>query len=81
MATPDVDAVTTWLDLTGLVLVAAGVGACAWLLLGWPALGVGGMALLAGSRLIHWQAYPKRAPKWWRRIQRTAATDGTGGGT
>lgn len=76
MAAPDADAVTTWLDLAGLVLVAAGLGAAAWLLLGWPALAVGGLVLLAGSRLIHWQVYPTRAPKWWRRLQRGS----TGGG-
>lgn len=70
MAAPDADVVTTWLDIVGLVLVAAGLGAATWLLIGWAALGVGGVVLLAGSRLIHWQAHPQGAPKWWRRLQR-----------
>ncbi|MEV8395926.1 MULTISPECIES: hypothetical protein [unclassified Streptomyces] len=40
---------TTWLDVLGLVLVAAGAGAAAWPLIGWAGLAVAGVVVLAGS--------------------------------
>jgi hypothetical protein len=42
---------TTALDAGGLLLVAAGAGAGAYLLMGWAALAVSGVVLLAGSWL------------------------------
>lgn len=66
----DRDTVTTWLDLAALVLLAAGLAAAAWLLVGAPAVGVAGLVLGAGSRLIVWQTTPDRAPTWWRRLHR-----------
>lgn len=62
----DRELVTTWLDLGALVLVAAGLGAAVWLLVGWPAVGVAGLVLWAGARVIDWQGAPDRAPRWWR---------------
>ncbi|MBK3625927.1 hypothetical protein JHN59_13950 [Streptomyces sp. MBT49] len=45
--------ITTALDTTGLLLVAAGGGAAAyrWLAMGWAALAVSGALVLAGSWL------------------------------
>ena len=40
---------TTVLDLLGLLLVAAGVAAAAFLVIGWAALAVAGVVVLAGS--------------------------------
>jgi hypothetical protein len=42
---------TTALDVAGLLLVAAGAGAGAYLVLGWAALAVSGVVVLAGSAL------------------------------
>lgn len=42
---------TTALDVTGLLLVAAGVGAGAYLVMGWAALAVSGGVVLVGSAL------------------------------
>lgn len=42
---------TTALDVTGLLLVAAGAGAGAYLVMGWAALAVSGGVVLAGSAL------------------------------
>lgn len=42
---------TTALDVTGLLLVAAGVGAGAYLVVGWAALAVSGGVVLLGSAL------------------------------
>lgn len=63
----DRGAVTTWLDLVGLVLVAAGVGAAVWLVIGWSAVAVSGVVLLVGSRVAVWNSEPARAPRWWAR--------------
>ncbi|MFF6825042.1 hypothetical protein [Streptomyces longwoodensis] len=41
--------VTTALDTTGLLLVAAGAGAGVYRWLGWAALAVSGVVVLAGS--------------------------------
>jgi hypothetical protein len=62
------DLITTLLDLTGLVLLAAGLGFAAGLLLGWAALAVTGLVLLAGSRVIVWVSAPQAAPVWWRSL-------------
>lgn len=43
--------VTTLLDLLGLLLIAAGVAAGAWLVIGPAALAVAGAVVLAGSWL------------------------------
>ena len=53
--------VTTFLDVLGLLLLAAGVTAAAARLTGYgPALTAGGVVVLAGS---WWFAKPPRAPK------------------
>jgi hypothetical protein len=41
--------VTTLLDVLGLLLVAAGVGAAAFPVIGWACVGVSGVVVLAGS--------------------------------
>ncbi|MEV6124881.1 hypothetical protein AB0M23_30975 [Streptomyces sp. NPDC052077] len=43
--------ITTALDAAGLLLVAAGLGAGAYRVLGWAALAVSGAAVLGGSWL------------------------------
>ncbi|MFB7473990.1 hypothetical protein [Kitasatospora sp. NPDC056184] len=43
--------VTTLLDVLGLLLLAAGAAAAAWLLVGWACLAVAGAVVLAGSWL------------------------------
>ncbi|WP_274031483.1 hypothetical protein [Streptomyces sp. MMBL 11-1] len=40
---------TTWLDMLGLVLIAAGVAAGLHPLIGWASLAAGGAVVLAGS--------------------------------
>lgn len=42
---------TTLLDALGLLLLAAGIGAAAYLLISWAALAVAGVVVLAGSWL------------------------------
>jgi len=42
---------TTLLDILGLLLVAAGLGALAGIWIGWPALAVSGVVVLAGSQV------------------------------
>ncbi|MCX4752901.1 hypothetical protein [Kitasatospora purpeofusca] len=44
--------VTTLLDVLGLLLLAAGAAAAAWLLIGWTCLAVAGAVVLAGSWLV-----------------------------
>ena len=61
--------VTTLLDLAGLVLLAFGVGAALFPLIGWSGAAGSGLVLLAGSRVIVWIAAPGSAPKWWRRLR------------
>jgi hypothetical protein len=63
------DAVTSWLDLAGLVLLALGVGAGLLPLIGWAAIGAVGLVLLAGARVIDWLGQPTAAPAWWRRVR------------
>lgn len=46
------DLITTLLDLAALLLVAFGLTAAVWLLLGAPATVVGGLVLYGGARLI-----------------------------
>ncbi len=40
---------TTLLDFLGVLLVAAGVGAAFWLVMGWSALAIVGLVILAAS--------------------------------
>ncbi|WP_414943316.1 hypothetical protein [Amycolatopsis sp. cmx-11-32] len=63
------DLVTTLLDLAGLLLVAAGIGAALFPLIGWAALGPVGVLLLAGSRVAVWIGTPSAAPTWWKRLR------------
>ncbi|MGW3651891.1 hypothetical protein [Streptomyces sp. NPDC000878] len=50
---------TTALDIVGLLLVAAGSGAAAYQVMGWAALAVSGVVVLAGSGLAARQARQK----------------------
>lgn len=61
--------VTTLLDLVGLVALAVGLGFAAGYLIGWAAIAVAGVVLLAGSRVIVWLAVPSAAPSWWTRLR------------
>ncbi|ONF62287.1 hypothetical protein [Amycolatopsis keratiniphila] len=63
------DLVTTLLDLAGLLLVAAGIGAALFPLIGWATLGPVGVLLLAGSRVAVWIGTPAAAPVWWRKLR------------
>lgn len=45
------DRMTTALDVTGLLLLAAGAGAAAYRVMGWAALAVSGAMVLTGSWL------------------------------
>ncbi|MFD8581516.1 hypothetical protein ACFV2A_01365 [Streptomyces californicus] len=47
---------TTWLDMLGLVLIAAGAAAGLHPLIGWASLAVGGAVVLAGSAYAARQA-------------------------
>jgi len=40
---------TTLLDAIGVLLVAAGIGAAFWLVMGWAALAIVGLVILAAS--------------------------------
>lgn len=42
---------TTLLDVLGVLLVAAGLAAAAYLVIGWACLAVAGVVVLAGSQL------------------------------
>lgn len=53
--------ITTGLDTAGLLLVAAGAGAGAFRWLGWAALAVSGLVVLAGSWLAAGAGGPKRS--------------------
>jgi hypothetical protein len=57
------DLVTNLLDVLGLLLLAAGVGALAYRSIGWAALAVAGVVVLAGSAFADWQARPPRVSK------------------
>ncbi len=46
--------VTTALDVLGLMLIAAGAGLAAGVLVGWSALAVSGVVVLAGSQVAAW---------------------------
>ena len=48
--------VTTALDVLGLLLVAAGIGAWVSVWIGWAALSVSGVLVLAGSGFAAWSA-------------------------
>lgn len=52
--------VTDLLDVLGLLLLAAGVGALAYRFVGWPALAVAGVVVLAGSAFADWQTRPPK---------------------
>lgn len=47
------DLVTDLLDLVALLLVAAGLAAAAYLLIGWACLAVAGLVVGAGSQVAH----------------------------
>ncbi|MFJ8842948.1 hypothetical protein ACIRFF_08600 [Streptomyces cyaneofuscatus] len=47
---------TTWLDMLGLVLIAAGAAAGLHPLIGWASLAAGGAVVLAGSAYAARQA-------------------------
>lgn len=71
---------TTYLDLLGLHLVAAGAAAAAWPYISWAALAVAGLVILGGSQLAAYlasraqrppQPQPARRakhPRWWVRL-------------
>jgi formate hydrogenlyase subunit 3/multisubunit Na+/H+ antiporter MnhD subunit len=63
------DAVTTVLDTAALVLIAFGLAAAVFPLIGWACAAVAGGVLLAGVRVATWLAAPAKAPQWWRRLQ------------
>ncbi len=52
------DIITTLLDALGLLLVAAGAGAGAYELIGWPAAALSGAVVLGGSWLAARQGAP-----------------------
>lgn len=56
------DVVTTVLDVAGLLLVAAGAGAAVRPLIGWSALAVAGVVVLAGSQVAA-RGLPRRRRK------------------
>ncbi|MFD9706201.1 hypothetical protein [Lentzea sp. NPDC059081] len=61
--------ITTLLDLAALLLVAFGVAAAVFPLIGWAAAALGGLVLGAGSRAIVWIGEPSSAPAWWKRLR------------
>lgn len=63
------DWVTTLLDLAALLLVAFGVAAAVFPLIGWASAVFAGLVLGAGSRAIVWIAAPSSAPAWWKRLR------------
>jgi len=52
------EVLTTALDALGLLLLAAGVGALTYRWIGWAALAVAGIVVLAGSAVSGWQSRP-----------------------
>lgn len=77
--------VTTLLDLTGLVLLAFGVGAALFPLVGLASVSASALVLLAGARVIVWVAKGAVRPKWlgqlgeWvaKRLRRLRGGEGT----
>jgi len=57
------DLIINLLDMLGLLLLAAGVGALAYRYVGWPALAAAGVVVLAGSAFADWQTRPPRVSK------------------
>jgi hypothetical protein len=55
--------VTNLLDVLGLLLLAAGIGALAYRAVGWPSLAVAGLVILAGSAFADWQTRPHHESK------------------
>lgn len=55
--------VTTILDVIGLLLLAAGATAAAWLLVGPAALAVGGLVVLLGSAVAEFAGDQKRGER------------------
>lgn len=49
-------AVTTLLEALGIVLIAAGCGAAAGLLIGWAGLAVSGVVVLIGAAVAEYRA-------------------------
>lgn len=45
---------TTLLDALGILLVAAGIGAAFWSLIGWPSLALVGLVVMGASWLVSW---------------------------
>lgn len=52
--------VTTILDVVGLLLLAAGIAAAAWMAIGPAALAVGGLVVLLGSAVAEFAGDRKR---------------------
>jgi hypothetical protein len=61
------DVITTLLDVVALLLVAFGVGAALFPLIGWAAAAPAGGVVFAGVRVATWLARPSIAPAWWRK--------------
>lgn len=61
--------ITTLLDLGALLLVAFGLAAAVFPLIGWASAVVAGLVLGAGSRAIVWIAEPSSAPAWWKKLR------------
>ena len=53
---------TTLLDTLGLLLVAAGAAAAVFPWVGWTALIVAGVVVLAGSAVATWLSRPRKRP-------------------
>lgn len=53
------DLLTSLLDVLGLLLVAAGVGAAVFSLIGWAALAAAGVVVIGGSLLSSHLSTPK----------------------
>ena len=69
------DIVTTLVDVAGLALVALGIGAALFPVVGYAAAIATGAVLLAGGRVADWVADSKTAPAWWRRRFRAGGED------
>ncbi|MCE7008738.1 hypothetical protein LWC34_38895 [Kibdelosporangium philippinense] len=64
------DSITTLLDVVGLALIAFGIGAALFPLIGWAAAAPAGCVVLAGVRVATWLVRPQMAPAWWRNRMR-----------
>ncbi|SES21050.1 hypothetical protein [Lentzea albida] len=66
--------VTTVLDLAGLVLLAFGIGAALFPLVGLACVTASAVVLLAGSRVIVWVSKGAVRPKWLGQLGEWVAT-------